>query len=125
MAAVKVPLGPAAVDITGVRAGDRNLMHVTITSKGEPVDLAGATVAAQARTTALAATALDAVVDVIDAAAGQVDVRWPGDAVTAWLAGKAKQSGVWDMQVESPASDPVTVMAGTFAAEMDVTRAAP
>jgi hypothetical protein len=35
MATATVPLGPAVVNITGVRAGDRNLFRVSLTQAGE------------------------------------------------------------------------------------------
>lgn len=121
-ACVVVPLGPACVNITGVRAGDRNEFTATLTTKGVPLDLTGQTVTAQARTKALATEALDAVVEVTDAVNGEVTIRWPGDAVTTWLNGKASLNGVWDMQVDNGVDDPVTVVEGTFSAAMDVTR---
>jgi len=122
-ACVVVPLGPACVNLTGVRAGDRNVMTATITSKGEAVDLTGKTLTAQARKSATATTdPLDAVVTVDDALAGKITIRWPGDKVTTLLAGKATWAGVWDLQVAEPGQDPLTVAAGSFAAEMDVTR---
>lgn len=122
-ACVTVPLGPACVAITGVRAGDRNLITATVTAKGQPVDLTGKTLSAQARKTAQStATALDAVIAVVDALAGDITIRWPGDDVTALLAGKATWSGVWDLQVAEPGLDPLTIAAGPFTAEMDVTR---
>jgi hypothetical protein len=120
---VVVPLGPACANITGVRAGDRNLMTATISSKGEPVDLSGKTVTAQARKSVTdQGAALNAVIEVLDAINGQIAIRWPGADVTALLAGKKAWSGVWDLQVAEPALDPLTIAAGTFAAEMDVTR---
>lgn len=117
-----VPLGPALVNVTGVRAGDRNVFTVTLTSGGEPFDLAGLELTAQARKTSVTPEALDAVVEVVDAAAGTFTVRWPGDAVTTWLAGKASVTGVWDLQIDDGSSDPLTVAAGAFGAVMDVTR---
>jgi len=121
-ACVVVPLGPACVDITGVRAGDRNLMAVTLTTAGQPFDLTGLVVSAQARLNPLATEAISAVVDVVDAVAGRVMLYWPGDEVTAMLAGKTSWKGVWDLQVSQTGADPVTFAAGKFSAVMDVTR---
>lgn len=122
MANVVLPLGPALLDITGVRAGDRNLITLTLTSGGTPMDLTGLTPAAQARLNPMDANALTAVTEVVDAVGGVVTVRWPGEAVRTILAGKAAWTGVWDLQIGAPGEDPVTVVAGAFAAVMDVTR---
>lgn len=120
---VSVPMGPACVNLDGVRGGDRNLISVTITSKGTPVNLTGYTVTAQARKKSTDLTAaLAAVVTVTSAVDGQVDIRWPGDAVATLLDGKATWNGVWDLQIDTAGSDPLTVAAGTFGAVMDVTR---
>ena len=54
--------------------------------------------------------------------AGKVTIRWPGDDVRTLLAGKKTWTGVWDLQLSSPPGDPTTVAAGSFGAEMDVTR---
>jgi hypothetical protein len=117
-----VPLGPAQVDLTGVRAGDRNAMTLTITSRGAPYNLTGKTVTAQARLNSLDTNALNAVVDITDPTGGICIVRWPGDAVTTMLAGKDTWKGVWDLQVQAAGEDAVTLVAGNFAAVMDVTR---
>jgi hypothetical protein len=45
-----------------------------------------------------------------------------GRGIRSLLAGKATFKGVWDLQLASGVADPQTVVAGTFAAEMDVTR---
>ena len=118
-----VPLGPATVDVTGVRAGDRNLFTVTIKSAGTPVDLTGFTVTAQARKTSIDVENLVAVVTLTDPTNGTITIRWPGDAVTTLLAGAESWAGVWDLQIDDgSADDPVTIVAGKFAAVMDVTR---
>lgn len=120
---VALPMGPACVNITGIRGGDRNLITGTVTSKGEPVDLTGMTLAAQARKQATDATAaLTAVIEITDPLEGAFTMRWPGAAVTTLLNGKKNWTGVWDLQVTEPDFDPLTIAAGTFAAEMDVTR---
>ena len=123
-ACVVVPFGPACVNLTGVRAGGRNLMSATITAKGTPVDLTGFTLSAQARKKSTDPTvALQAEITVVDAVAGEVTIRWPGEDVTLLLAGKASWDGVWDMQMDDTLSDPVTIVEGKFNAVMDVTRA--
>lgn len=123
MANVVLPLGPALLDLTGIRAGDRNLITMTLTSGGAPMDLTGLTVEAQARATPSTATAITAVTEVLDpASAGVIQLRWPGDEVRTMLAGKNNWNGVWDLQVGANGEDPVTVVAGGFAAVMDVTK---
>lgn len=122
MSCVVVPLGPACVDITGVRAGDQNLITMTLTNNGAPMDLTGLILAAQARATPLDPEALDAVIVVTDALAGEIALRWPGDEVTTMLAGQTSWKGVWDLQVGDVGNDPVTVAAGKFSAVMDITR---
>lgn len=124
MANVVLPLGPAFLDITGVRAGDRNLISLTLTSGGAPLDLTGMTVEAQARPTPLAESVITAVTEVTDAPGGVFTLRWPGDEVRAMLGTKTSWKGVWDLQVQSVGEDPVTMIAGNFSAVMDVTRAA-
>lgn len=121
---VTVPMGPAVANLIGIRAGDRNLILATITAKGEPVDLTGKTVSAQARSKAVDPDppVLKADVEVLDAAGGKISIKWPGDEVRAALGDKATWKGVWDLQVEEPGEDPITLCAGTFQAEMDVTR---
>jgi hypothetical protein len=118
-----LPLGPATVNITGVRAGDKNQFTLSLTNEGAPLPLTG-TVTAQARKVATDPdpAAITAVVDVIDGPGGVVSVRWPGDEVNAALAGQLTWAGVWDLQVTEGTDDPVTLVAGTFAAVMDVTR---
>ena len=124
---VVVPMGPACVNITGVRAGDRNQMNFALTSGGAPIDLTGKTLQAQARTKATDPDppVLTAVVDVLDAVAGTGVLRWPGDQVYDALDPvKGTWSGFWDMQVVDDA-DPdnvVTVVEGTIAAVTDITR---
>lgn len=117
-----VNLAPARVDLAGVRAGDRNLLTFAILSGGAAVDLTGKTVQAQARPTPTDEAVLSAVIDVTDPTNGAGSLRWPGDDVTTLLDGAAKFVGVWDMQITTPGEDPQTVAAGSFAAEMDVTR---
>lgn len=120
---VVVPMGPGCANITGVRAGDRNLMTFAVTSKGVPVNLAGMALSAQAKTRSTDETPMiTAVITVTDAAAGSGEMRWPGDEVRIALNGKPKWEGVWDLQIDDGIEDPVTVAYGSFKAEMDVTR---
>jgi hypothetical protein len=120
-----VDAGPAPVDLVGVRAGDRNLLVVTLTTNGAPVDLSGMTVRAAAR---LKVTDTDAVapvvadIEVTNASQGTFNMEWPGDQVRTFLAGKASMTGVWDLEVESPPEEPVTIAAGKFVCALDVTR---
>lgn len=118
-----LPMGPADLDVDGVRAGDRNLINVRLSSGGAPLDITGATVTSQVRATPVDAVALDAVVTVTNAAQGWLTVRWPGTAIRVLVAGQAKWVGVWDLQVQWPGDDPLTILAGKFTAVMDVTRA--
>lgn len=119
-----VPLGPACVDLTGIRAGDRNEFTLTLHTNGTPLNLTGMTVTASARKTATDPdpAAITAVVVVTDAAAGKATIRWPGDEVRTALAGLLTWKGVWDLQVGSAGGDPQTLVAGKMTAEMDVTR---
>lgn len=122
---VVLPLGPAALDITGVRAGDRNLFTLVLTSGSVPMDLTGMIAEAQARQTVNATTAITAVAEVSDPLAGQITLRWPGEEVRGMLGSKPTWAGVWDLQVGVPGEDPVTVVEGKFTAVMDVTRTSP
>lgn len=119
-----IDLSPATLDLKGIRAGDRNMLTVTLTSEGNPMDLTGLDVMAQARKKAQDDSAvLEAVVEVdADPTTGKLTLRWPGEDVRTLLAGQATWQGVWDMQISSAEEDPVTVVAGAFIAAMDVTR---
>jgi hypothetical protein len=120
---VTLPLGPATVNITGVRAGDRNKFTVTLLDGTNPVDLTGLEVTAQARLVATdAMVAMHAVCEVTDMAAAVITVAWPGEAVRILLAGNPTWTGVWDLQAKAPDEDPQTIAAGTLQAVMDVTR---
>lgn len=117
-------LGPALLDLKGVRAGDRNLIAFTFTSDDVAVNLTGSTVTAQARKSASTVDppALVADVVVVDAVNGKVTVAWDGEDVRALLDGAEAWSGVWDLQILTPPDEPVTVVGGSFGAVMDVTR---
>jgi hypothetical protein len=117
---VTVLLGPAKVDISGVRAGDRNEFQINLTADGDPMDLTGMTASASARVSTAATTHLDAVVDITDEPGGVIRIHWPGDAVRTWLGTNTRQSGVWDLQLGEEDTG-TTIVAGSFTAEMDVT----
>jgi hypothetical protein len=117
-----IDIGPPKVDLLRIRAGDRNLFTLKLTTKGLPFDLTGLTVEAQARLTPLdPAIAVTAVINVLDAEQGLLEMRWPGEDVRALLADNSNWNGVWDLQVGN-GSDPQTLMAGVFTVEPDVTR---
>lgn len=120
--ATTVPLGPATVDLTGVRAGDHNRFTVTITSNGQPLDLTGAQVNAQARRVITDTDALTAQVDILDPTQGHIAVAWDGEEVREFLGAAVHLAGVWDLQVTTQGGDPQTLAAGRFNAELDVTR---
>lgn len=117
-----ISLAPAVLDVSGIRAGDRNMFQLTVRTSGRAMDLTGYEVTAQARTTTADPVPLEAVVTITDAPNGVCLVRWPGDAVRTWLGSKSTVKGVWDLQLlDSAGNDPWTVLTGSFAAEMDVT----
>jgi Rad3-related DNA helicase len=122
-AAVTLPLGPATVNITGVRAGDLNEFTVVVTQAGQAIDLTGYVPSAHARKLPTdPEPAIVAVVEILDAAAGRMVVRFPGDQVMETLAGQATWAGHWDLQIMAGDEDPITLLAGTLGAVMDVTR---
>lgn len=118
---MEINLSPAEVDITGVRAGDRNLFQLIIKAGGKVLDLTGYTITASARTKADDPLHLDAECTITDALAGKVDVRWHGDDVKTWLGSQIEQSGVWDLQLENGSDEPWTIITGNFQAVLDVT----
>jgi hypothetical protein len=121
--AVTLPLGPATVNITGVRAGDANEFTIAVTQSGIPVDLTGYVPSSHARREPTdAEPAIVAEVEVTDALAGTMVVRFPGDQVFDALAGQAQWCGYWDLQIMAGDEDPVTLLAGSLVAQMDVTR---
>src|SRR5438045_9770769 len=106
--AVTVALDPAQVDITGVRAHDRNQFMITLNSAAKPVNITGYTVTAQARATPTTpdSQALSAVVEVVDVVKGKVTIRWPGDEVADWLGNLTTKQGAWDLQLDDGVLDP-------------------
>lgn len=121
---VVVPLGPACVNIIGVRAGDLNLFTAHLHIGAVPINLTGLTLTGQARKKVTDADppALTADIQVVNALNGDITIRWDGDDVRTLLAGAKSWSGVWDMQADNGVDDPQTLAAGTIAAELDVTR---
>lgn len=117
-------LGPAVLDLKGIRAGDKNEMRVALLSDGAPWDTTGATVAAQARADKKdAAPALTAVVTAVDEAQGIYLVAWDGDEVRTLLALQETWEGVWDLQIQLPLElAPQTLVEGSIECVMDVTR---
>lgn len=121
----KLTLGPAKVDLAGIRAGDRNEFTMTLHRGADPLDLTGVTLNAQARKKAADPDppAITAVIEVTDATAGELAIRWPGVAVGVALAGAETWAGVWDLQASTgDGEEPLTLVAGAFGAVMDVTR---
>lgn len=118
---VALPLGPAELDISGIRAGDLNQIQLTITAGGRPIDLTGKTLEAQVRRSYTSTGKLDAVIEVIDQVAGVITLRWPGEEVRTWLGTDTSALGVWDLELTDGTDDPTTIIAGTFHAELDVT----
>jgi hypothetical protein len=118
-----VDLSPGVLDITGVRAGDRNAIGIKVTDNdGAPLNLTGYTITAQGRQTPLAPGAINATIEDINAAAGTFTLRWAGDDVRTLLGTAASFTGVWDCQIKQAVGDALTIMAGKFGAVMDVTR---
>jgi len=100
------------------------MFQITLTQGNPPVpiDLTGLTVTAMARTKSTDFDSVSAIIDVTDETGGVLLMRWPGAAVRDWLANTPKKTGVWDLQVSDGTNDPLTLCAGSFSAEMDVTR---
>jgi hypothetical protein len=108
-------------------AGDVNEQTLQVLRDGDPVDLTGATVTAQARRTPNdPVVALTAVVTMVEPAKGILTVAWDGNTVRALLGDDASWIGVWDLDVLPAGSSDgssVTVADGAVTANMDVTRA--
>lgn len=122
--ASSINLAPATLDIAGIRAGDRNLIQMTLLSAGVPTDLTGLTLTAQARAVATDSVAsLTAEIVITDATGGIFTMQWDGDDVRTLLDATASASwkGVWDLQLGTE-PDAVTVVAGAFSVDLDVTR---
>lgn len=117
-------MGPAAVDLLGVRAGDRNAVTIELTSDGSPWDLTGAALSAHARSDSMDPTpSLEATVTPVDPAQGRFLLEWDGEAVRTLLGESATWEGLWDLQVVAQGQTLAeTVAAGKLTCELDVTR---
>jgi len=118
-----IDVGPAKMDLLRIRAGDKNLFNVKLTDSSGPLNLTDSVIAAQARKTAVDPTiAVSAVIAVTNATQGTFEMRWPGEDVRDVLNGSETWNGVWDLQIGEAGEDPVTLVAGVFTIESDVTR---
>lgn len=117
-------MGPGAVDLLGVRAGDRNIVTVELTTDGAPWDLTGAALLAQARkSNSDADPALVATITPVDPAQGRFTLEWDGEEVRTLLGADTTWDGVWDLQVtEATQTLAETVAAGKLTCELDVSR---
>lgn len=108
-----------------LRAGDKNETTLQVLADGDPKDLTGAVVTAQARKVSTdAAPALTASVTAVDEVKGIYTVAWDGEDVRTLLGTEASWTGVWDLNVvESGDTLATTPCGGRVDAEMDVTRA--
>jgi hypothetical protein len=119
-----VVLGPGGVDISGIRAGDVNAVQFTVQNKvdGSPVPLGGYVITSQVRTAVTDTDpAMSADVIVLDGPNGVFMLMWDGETVRTVLGTQARYSGVWDVQLAA-GTQVVTIAAGKWAADMDVTR---
>ena len=115
--------GPMSLDIR-LYCGDVNRMDLEIVAN-DPVDLTGAVIEAQARTTApdpeiaLTATVVDTV-----PAQGTFALEWSDEAAQrALVAGGQEWKGVWDLQILMAGETlPRTLLRGTAVLVHDVTR---
>lgn len=114
-----------------VYAGDSNVEAFEFLLNGDPWNLSGAEILAEARKTAsdpeIAATAT---ITTVDLSLGQVAIGWDGEELRALLEGAVARAGepetwvgVWDLQIH-PSGDalPRTVLRGTLTVTNDVTR---
>lgn len=117
-------MGPPVIDLLGVRAGDRNVLIMDLTSDGVPWDLTGAVLSAHARQAKSDPTpALEAVVQAVDESTGKYRLSWDGEEVRTVLGTAENWSGVWDLQVvEAGQILAETVAEGKLTCELDVTR---
>ena len=116
--------GPQTLDWRCAYAGDTVQAAFRLLADGDPWDLTGATLTAQARRTSSDPdpAALTATVTVTDVVGGVALVKWDGEAIRALLGDASAWEGVWDMQVVEAGGTIRTVVAGRFIAAMDVTR---
>lgn len=119
-----VTIGPSPCDIQ-VYAGDRNEITFRFQAGGDPWNITGAVLSAQARLTSRTPEiAITAIITVTDAINGTALVAWDGEQVRTLLAGADTWTGTWDFQLlEAGQSLPLTVLRGKFTAILDITRA--
>ena len=121
-----VDMAPACVNLVNLIAGDANKLTVALTSNGEPWDLTGAVINAQARADLSdEVPTFVAESTVADPLSGVIVLFWPGDSIRELLVslGVFGWTGVWDMEVTLAGETyPKTVISGTFSAKMDVSR---
>ncbi len=122
MSAPTVNTGPAELNIE-VYAGDANEVPLEFLAADDPWDITGAVITAQARKTKTdPEVAIEADVTITDAPNGLALMAWDGEDVRTLLAGETSWQGGWDLQIlELGKTLPVTKLAGTFSAELDVT----
>jgi len=115
--------GPDILDWK-VYAGDGNVEIFEFLLAGDPWNLTGAIIEAQARKTANdTVIAITATVTMVDETLGRYLIGWNGVALRALLAGQDQWVGEWDLQVlVANASLPRTFLRGRFTAVSDVTR---
>ena len=117
-----VSMGPATVNIAGIRAGDKNLFTMTIKENGQPLNLDNMDIQAQVRSKPSDVNpSLEAVIEIIDEANGKISIQFPGSEVMTLLGQNPTWAGVWDLQLLAP-DGATTICQGTFAAVMDITR---
>ena len=115
--------GPETLDWTWY-VGDTEPETFIITGES-PVDLTGATIAAQARATAKdPVVAATAVITATNLANGEFTIGWDGEELRPLVeaAPTDKWVGVWDLQITLADGSIRTRVAGRFTAEHDVTR---
>lgn len=120
-----INLTPAKVDVSGIRAGDKNEITATLRdSSGTPIDLTEYEVRSMVRKNPLdELPAIIAVIQKLDETQGYIMIKWPGDQVSNAMSieGTTTFKGVWDLQIERM-GEVTTICEGTFQAVMDITR---
>lgn len=124
-----VRIGPAILNITGLRAGDQNAITMRLSREGVPLRLINedgsdieVSAHARRRLTDMGDPAMVAEIEYLDRETGQITMRWHGEDVRRVLAGTASWSGVWDLELKQEGGDPLTIVAGKLRATQDVTR---
>lgn len=117
-----IDLSPPIVNLTLYAGDGANLRLLATDLDGEPFDLRGDVRAQirQARTDAAALAEFE--VEMAQAEQGVVILRLTGDDTRALMDGRSKFSGAWDCVWTLDASEPVTLIQGAVACDLDVTR---